>query len=213
MAIRQSASTPGAFHELRSAQLRPLRPFAGRRQSAGFNLLELMTAVTIGAILMGMGVSSYRYVTNANRVSTEVNTLLGDLMLARSEAIKEGVNVVTCPSTNGTACSAVNTWQNGWMVFSNVAGDGVYSSTTDVVIRVQKAFNYSTTDTFTSDNAMQSVTFNREGFAINQPTTTNNYVTVTLHTSPTNNQWTRCLQIGTFGNLVTERYQASGSCQ
>lgn len=213
MAIRQSASTPGAFHELRSAQLRPLRPFVGRRKSAGFNLLELMTAITIGAILMGIGVSSYRYVTNSNRVSTEVNTLLGDLMLARSEAIKEGVNVITCPSTDQKTCAGTNVWQGGWIVFADVNGDGAYTSTTDVMIRVQKAFNYSTTDTFTSDNAMQSVTFNREGFAINQPTTTNNYVTVTLHTSPTNNQWTRCLQIGTFGNLVTERYQASGSCQ
>lgn len=213
MAIRQSASTPGAFDELRSAQLRPLRPFAGRRKSAGFNLLELMTAITIGAILMGMGVSSYRYVTNANRVSTEVNTLLGDLMLARSEAIKDGVNVITCPSTDQKTCAAVSTWQNGWIVFADINGDNAYTTGTDVMIRVQKAFNYSTTDTFTSDNAMQSVTFNREGFAINQPTTTNNYVTVTLHTSPVNNQWTRCLQIGTYGNLVTERYQASGSCQ
>jgi type IV fimbrial biogenesis protein FimT len=186
---------------------------AGRAGSAGFNLIELMTVITIGAILLGIGTASFKYVTNSNRVSTEVNSLLGDLMLARSEAIKQGVNVVTCPSTDQSTCSGSSYWQSGWIMFTDINGNGSLDSGKDTLLRVQKAFA-STGDTFQmGDNTVTSITYNREGFAVGLPTGgTVPYVTVTLHTNPTNNQWTRCLLIGTYGTLTTQRYTGS-SCQ
>lgn len=187
---------------------RPRRVF---RRAGGYNIVELMVALSIGAIVMGIGISSYRYVTNSNRVSTEVNALLGDMMLARSEAIKQGQPVSVCPSKDGAACDATTNWQNGWIVFSDVNGDGAFTVGADTLLRVQKAFA-TTTDTFQSDNAVKFVTYNREGFAVNQPTTLTNYITVTLHTVPASPQWTRCLQIGTYGSLTTE-HTGSGGCQ
>ncbi len=68
--------------------------------SAGLTLVELMVVITIVAVLLALGVPSYRYVTSSNRVSSEVNALLGDLMFARSEAIKEGATVTVCPVAN-----------------------------------------------------------------------------------------------------------------
>jgi type IV fimbrial biogenesis protein FimT len=199
MSIRQSASTPTASRKL-----------AGRRKSAGFNLIELMVVLAVGAILLSVGTASYRYVTNSNRVSTEVNSLLGDLMLARSEAIKQGVNVITCPLSTGPTCNNVSTWQGGWMIFADVNNNGLYD-TGDVLIRVQNAFT-STTDTFTSDNNVTSVTYNREGFAVGLPATSSvNYITITLHTTPTSTQWTRCVQVNTYGGLTTER-SGKGAC-
>jgi type IV fimbrial biogenesis protein FimT len=181
------------------------------RRAGGFNLVELLMVMTLAAILMGIGVPSYRYVTNSNRVSTEVNALLGDMMLARSEAIKQGQPVSVCPSALGATCDNTTNWQKGWIVFSDVNGDGAFNVGTDTLLRVQKAFA-TATDTFQSDNAVKFVTYNREGFAINQPTTLTNYITVTLHTAPANAQWTRCLQIGTYGSLTTEHY-GTGGCQ
>ena len=96
-------------------------------------------------------------------------------------------------------------------MFSDVNGDGAFTVGADALLRVQKAFA-TTTDTFQSDNAVKVVTYNREGFAVNQPTTPTNYITVTLHTAPANTQWTRCLQIGTYGSLATE-HVPTGGCQ
>lgn len=187
------------------------RVTATLHRSAGYNLVELMVVVTISAIITGIGIPSYRYITNANRVSTEVNALLGDMMLARSEAIKQAQPVSVCPSQGGLICDGTSSWQNGWIVFSDVNGDGAFTAGSDTLLRVQKAFA-TTSDTFLSDNAVQFVTYNREGFAINQPSTVNNYITITLHTTPTSSQWTRCLQIGTYGALTTER-SGTGGCQ
>jgi type IV fimbrial biogenesis protein FimT len=187
------------------------RPRKAFRRAGGFNLVELLVVMTLAAIVMGIGIPSYRYVTNSNRVSTEVNALLGDMMLARSEAIKQAQPVSVCPSAHGTACDGTTSWENGWIVFSDVNGDGAFTVGTDNLLRVQKAFA-TATDTFQSDNAVEVVTYNREGFAVNQPTTLTNYITVTLHTAPANTQWTRCLQIGTYGGLTTE-HSGTGGCQ
>ena len=203
MSIRQSASVPSASRKLDSVQL--------RRRSAGFNLIELMTVITVGAVLIGIGTSSYKYVTNSNRVSTEVNGLLGDLMLARSEAIRQSYNVVVCPYSGTTipptACATSSNWQTGWMVFVDANANNQYD-TGETILRVQLPF--SSTDTFSVDQSVQYITFNSEGFAVGLPTT-KGHITVTLHTTPTNDQWTRCLQVGTYGALTTER-KNTGDC-
>jgi hypothetical protein len=55
------------------------------------------------------------------------------------------------------------------------------------------------------------VSFNREGFATNLPSTSAGFITITLHTQPQATAWTRCIQVSTVGMLTTERAQ-QGSC-
>jgi len=153
--------------------------------------------VAVGAILLTIGIPSFRYITNSNRIAAEINGLLGDLQFARSEAIKEGVSVSVCVSSNGTACSGANTWQNGWIVMS---------SANNTVLRVQAPF--SSSDTFVATNAVGTITFNRDGYAngIAQGTS------IQLHTSPTNNNWTRCLAITLSGMMASQTYNGV-ACQ
>ena len=175
---------------------------------AGFTLLELLVVMTIVGVLMAIAVPSYQYVTSANRISSEVNGLLGDMQYARSEAIKEGQTVTVCSSTNPTApaptCSGTPTWQTGWIVFSDVNGDGTVNGG-DTILRVQRAFSFG--DTFNANNAMHAVTFNREGFALGLANT----VTVTLHAQVPTVGSTRCLAITIVGQLTTET-AGTGGC-
>jgi type IV fimbrial biogenesis protein FimT len=188
---------------------RPAR-LSGRKRISGITLLEVLTVITIVAILMALGVPSYQYVTSSNRISGEVNALLGDLQYARAEAIKEGQTVSVCSSTNSTTtaptCSGNTSWQNGWIVFSDVNGSGAVDSASDTILRVQRPFPLG--DTFNANKGMKFVTFNREGFALNLNAPP---VTVTLHAAVPSTGSTRCLQITIVGQLTTET-AGTGAC-
>lgn len=166
----------------------------------GLTLLEIVTAIAIIAILLAIAEPSYQYITNTNRVASEVNGLLGDLQFARAEAIKEGQTVSVCVSSDGASCLAASTsWQNGWMVFSdpNNLGATATNNVGYTVLRVQKTFTG--TDTFTASNAVGAILFNREGFAPGMA----NGTLVSLHVAnDTANKWTRCLSI-TLAGLTT----------
>jgi type IV fimbrial biogenesis protein FimT len=172
-----------------------------RQAERGFTLFEAIITMAIVAILMGIAIPSYRYVTNANRIASEINGLLGDMQYARAEAIKEGQTVTVCVSTNGTSCAgaAVSTWQNGWIVFSDVNGNGVVNTAAgDQIYRVQSAFVG--TDTFTANPASGYVIFNREGFSSSG--VANAGLQITLHAATANSASTRCLFV-TFAGLMT----------
>jgi type IV fimbrial biogenesis protein FimT len=180
-----------------------------RRTSRGITLLELVTVMTIVAILMAIAIPSYKYVTNGNRIAAEVNGLLGDMQYARAEAIKEGQTVTVCASSNGTSCLAATTttWNTGWIVFSDVNGDHAVEAQ-DAVLRVQSGFT--STDTFTSNNTVGYVTFNREGFA----TGTNGIATgvlITLHAAPASAASTRCLSLTMVGLMTVQTYNTTSN--
>ena len=170
---------------------------------SGFTLIEMLIAVTVVAILLTIGIPSFRYVTNSNRIAAEINGLLGDMQFARAEAIKEGLPVTVCVSADGATCSGVNvnTWQNGWIVFSDLNGNAVVNTAAgDVVLRVQTPF--SSTDTFVATNNVGAVTFNREGYANGIA----NGTLIALHDSTNNNSWTRCLSINLSGMMLSQTY-------
>ena len=127
----------------------PFRQSASRR-NAGVSLVELMVVVAIVATLMMIGLPSYKYVTTSNRVSGEINTLLADMQLARSEAVKEGTLVTICTSTDKATCvgGSANGWNTGWIVFSDLNGNGTFDSSVDSLIKIGPAFN--TNDTITT---------------------------------------------------------------
>jgi type IV fimbrial biogenesis protein FimT len=170
-----------------------------KRQNSqrGFTLTEMMVVIAIVAILMTIGVPSYRYISNSYRMAGEVNGLLGDAQFARSEAIKEGQQVILCTSTNGTTCAGVTTWQVGWIVCVDVNSNNTCENT-DPVLRAQATFV--NTDTFVSDatSAATTIIFNREGFAVGFPA----LAILTLHDKTANSAWTRCLEIQTVGMMT-----------
>ncbi len=158
-------------------------------RAAGFTMVEMLMTMAIAIIVLTIGVPSFRYVTNSNRIAGELNGLLGDLQFARAEAIKEGTNVTVCTSSNGTSCSNSTTWQGGWIVYTN---------STNTIWRVQNPFSGS--DTFFASNNLSAVTFNRDGYAVGIA----NGTLITLHDSTGTAAWTRCLSIGLSGAMTSE---------
>ncbi|MGB6309567.1 MAG: GspH/FimT family pseudopilin [Steroidobacteraceae bacterium] len=183
-----------------------------RTSQIGFTLMEILMTIAIAAIVAMIGIPSFRYVTNANRISSEVNGLLGDLQFARSEAIKEGQNVTVCISTSGTSCDGGNpaTWQNGWIVYSNPTG--VTTPVANSTLRIQAPFT--STDTFVAvPTATSEFTFNREGYAAG---IAGNGILIELHDSTGTTAWTRCLSVYMNGMTQTAQYNQvvdAGTCQ
>jgi len=95
-----------------------------------------MITLAIGAILIASAAPGFRWAVQNNRSVTQVNELLVSLNLARSEAIKRNDNLTVCRSSNGTACSTVASWENGWIVFVDNNADGTVNGA-DEILRVQ----------------------------------------------------------------------------
>ncbi len=172
------------------------------KRHSGYTLTEMLVVVAIVAILLGIAVPSYRYITNASRMSSEINGLLGDLMYARAEAIKEGQSVSLCVSSDGVTCSGSTAWANGWIVFPDPPAS--FTPAAGAVLRQQTAFTGATPDTLTPNNPIFGVSFNRDGFAQGPAGAAFPTTILTLHDPTANVAWTKCMQISLVGMLQTE---------
>lgn len=169
----------------------------------GFTLLELIVAMTIAAILLTIGIPSFKYVTAANRMSGEVNGLLGDMLFARSEAIKEGQTVTVCASTDKQTCSGSNAWNTGWIVFPGTGNP----ANVNTILRVRGNFSAGDTLKPAAAGTTSAVQFNREGFALGLA----GPLVLQLHDSTASSALTRCLQVTIVGALSTLPYNGT-SC-
>lgn len=91
----------------------------------GFTLVELLVTIAVAAVILAIGVPSFRGTIASNRLTSLTNDLVGTLAQARSEAIRRGVRITVCMSTNGTACATVGDWSAGWIVFVDTTRAGL----------------------------------------------------------------------------------------
>ena len=83
----------------------------------GLTLVELIITVAITAILLAVGVPSFRSLIANSTITSEVNSLVSQLQLARSEAIKRGDVTILCATSDGESCSRSIDWHHGFMSF------------------------------------------------------------------------------------------------
>jgi type IV fimbrial biogenesis protein FimT len=156
-----------------------------RHRAAGFSLLELMVALTVLGIGLGIAVPSFTDMTRRNRLATQTNSLMSALAIARSEAVKRGVAVTVCPAQTGSdsadQCSGESNWaENGWIVFTDAVGDvGEVSSDADaatddaILQRIPAAADQNIR---VANNAIVSLTYRQDGMADLPPGTITTFV-------------------------------------
>lgn len=86
-------------------------------KQAGITLVELISTLAIIAILIGGLTTPLQEMLAGNRVTAQVNHLLGDLAFTRSTAITHQQHSVICKSRDGKQCTRQGDWGQGWIVY------------------------------------------------------------------------------------------------
>jgi type IV fimbrial biogenesis protein FimT len=186
-----------------------------RRATAGFTLIEMMVVVIIMALLLAWALPAYKNMVTNYRMADELNQIQADVELARSSAIRTGVDVAMCPTASPSAsvptCTGSNEWNGGWVVYTESNETGFVTGV-DTVLRAHAAF--SGTDTLLSYNAapnattpsgsVNTIVFNRMGgtasFGANETATPNNGALV-LNDANYDASTLRCLLMSEVGAM------------
>ena len=102
----------------------------------GFTLNELFITTALISIVAVIGVPSMSNFVNDDRLTTQINSLVGHLALARSQAITLQEPVTVCASSNQQSCSSTD-WTSGWVVFVDADASGDFSLG-DELLRVRE---------------------------------------------------------------------------
>jgi type IV fimbrial biogenesis protein FimT len=81
---------------------------ARRARAGGFTLIELMTVVSILAVIVGAMAPSFQDFIGGQRARGLTYDLTADLLLARNEALKRNASITITPNAAG--------WDQGWTV-------------------------------------------------------------------------------------------------
>lgn len=103
-----------------------------RKFSEGVTLLEMMVVVTILAILSAIAIPAMKRWIEDVTAGALINSLLTDLQLARSEAIRRGHPVVVCKSSGGQ-CSMVGSWEQGWLLFADANNNAARDAGEEII--------------------------------------------------------------------------------
>ena len=95
-------------------------------QEQGFTLVEILMAVLVLAVGLGLGMASFGQILANNRMAVAVNDLVTSLHAARSEAITRRGTVTICPVPGGRGeCDDGASLAEGWQIFADDNSNGV----------------------------------------------------------------------------------------
>lgn len=124
----------------------------------GFTLVELMTTISVLAVLVGIAVPALQEMTLGSRLRSQANDLAAGVILARSEAIKRNRQVELCASSDASTCTGA--WGDGWIVKVAVAGGAVIKK------------HAAAPDGFRINSVVNTVVFNASGVGATPSTLT-----------------------------------------
>lgn len=129
------------------------------KKNSGFTLLELIVTLAMISIVVAIAIPSMTTFTQNDRLTTNINTLIGHLAYARSEAVKRSVQVAVCASDDASTCSGG--WSDGWIVYIDADNNSSFDAGEEV-IRAQQALEGN--NTLTATGIGTQITYDNRGF-------------------------------------------------
>jgi len=103
-----------------------------------------MVTISVLAIMLMIAIPAFNNFATSNRLTAQINDLLGDLRTARNEAATRSRSVRVCIAANATSCATSgNDWSAGRIIWADTNGNG--SIDADEVIKYLPALEGSVT--------------------------------------------------------------------
>ncbi len=174
-----------------------IRPFIGDKKPSvknhafsGFTLIELITALVIAGILVTIAAPSFRGFLLSNQVSTEINNLVADITLARTEAVKRMAVITLCNSKDQQACTDTN-WADGRIVWVDANVNGIVDN--GEILRAASTIGRGASLIAANFTNVDRIQYRPSGSADS---------TGTFQLCDAENRYCRCLTVGTTGGPV-----------
>lgn len=110
---------------------------ARRALQRGLTFVELLTTLSIAAVLLSLAAPSMAAIIDSVKLSSTTNLFMSSLRLARSESLKRGGRVALCKSADGVNCELMGGWDQGWIIFHDTNGNGGMDAGEKLVERVE----------------------------------------------------------------------------
>lgn len=106
------------------------------KRSQGFSLVELMVAITILGVLLAIALPGFQSFVTSNRLTAQINELVGDLSFARNQAGTRGLNVSVCIAASSTTCQSSGTdWAAGRLIYADFNGNGSIDASNNEILK------------------------------------------------------------------------------
>jgi type IV fimbrial biogenesis protein FimT len=139
-----------------------------KRRNSGFTIIELMVALVVLGIVIALGVPSLRDFLVSNRLTGDINSFVGLVNYARSEAITRNQRVIICPKSNtAITCQNSQLWNEFELqVFVDVDGNSARGAG-DTLLKTIPAIDVAGAQTqfVCSTSGCNKLIFNAMGFS------------------------------------------------
>lgn len=94
-----------------------------KTQQTGVTLIELLFAVVIVGVLLGIALPSFSAYLEAARAGAAKSALLSSVTTSINRAAVTSSHVVLCSSSDGASCAGSPDWSHGWVGFIDLNGN------------------------------------------------------------------------------------------